>query len=154
MASVDAVADYILGKIVMDEGDSITNLKLQKIVYYCQAWSLALLDERLFDDEIEAWVHGPAVMNLYQRFKDSGNQAIDTASTITDPLVDLSSQERALIDDVWESYGPLSGAQLRNLTHSEAPWQKARGSCGEFDHCRTAISETEMRDFYRSRLEV
>jgi uncharacterized phage-associated protein len=153
MASVDAVADYILGKIVMDEGDSITNLKLQKIVYYCQAWSLALLNDRLFDEEIEAWVHGPAVMSLYQRFKDYGNKAIDTADTITDPMVDLDEAERLLIDDVWESYGPLSGAQLRNLTHSETPWKNARGGCGEYDSCRNAISETDMRDFYRLRLD-
>lgn len=153
MASVDAVADYILGKIVMDEGDSITNLKLQKIVYYCQAWSLAIYDGPLFDDEIEAWVHGPAVMSLYQRFKDYGNQAIDTSRTVTHPMVDLDDQQRDLIDQVWDSYGPLSGMQLRRMTHREDPWKNARGDCGEYDSCRTAICETDMRDYYRRRLE-
>ena len=153
MASVDAVADYILGKIVMDEGDSITNLKLQKIVYYCQAWSLAIHGDRLFDDEIEAWVHGPAVMSLYQRFKDYGNQAIDVALAVTDPMLELDDQQRELIDDVWDAYGPLSGMQLRRMTHKEDPWRNARGDCGAYDSCRNAISETDMRDFYRRRLK-
>ena len=153
MASVDAVADYILGKIVMDEGDSITNLKLQKIVYYCQAWNLAIHGERLFDEPIEAWVHGPAVMSLYQRFKDNGNRAIDTCDTVTDPVSELSHAQRDLIDQVWDAYGPFSGLQLRRMTHAEEPWVNARGDCGEYDSCRTSISDSDMRDYYRRRLE-
>jgi len=153
MASVDAVADYILGKIVMDEGDSITNLKLQKIVYYCQAWNLAIYGEPLFESEIEAWVHGPAVMSLYRRFKDFGNQAIDTSLIVTDPMVDLSVRDRDLIDQVWDAYGPLSGMQLRRMTHREDPWKNARGGCGEYDACRTAINEADMRDYYHRRLD-
>lgn len=152
MASVEAVADYVLGKIVTDEGDSITNLKLQKIVYYCQAWNLAIHDEPLFDEPIEAWVHGPAVLSLYRRFKDGGDLAIDTSDVGTDPLEELSDRDRSLIDEVWNTYGPLSGSQLRNLTHQEAPWRNARGACGEYDRCSQAIDHDTMRSYYRSRL--
>jgi uncharacterized phage-associated protein len=153
MASVDAVADYILGKIVMDEGDSITNLKLQKIVYYCQAWNMALHDAPLFDDPIEAWVHGPAVPALYRRFKKYGFNAVDVSAVVTDPMNELADRDRSLIDEVWDVYGVFSGSQLRNMTHKERPWLEARASCREDEPCSNPIDLIVMRDYYRQRLD-
>jgi len=123
MASVHAVADYILGKIAMDEGTSITNLKLQKVVYYCQAWNLARHGEPLFDEHVQAWVHGPTVWSLHMRFRDYGDFAIDTSDIKTDPLTGLSDRDRVLIDEVWETCGSMSDSQLRNLNHQEALWR-------------------------------
>jgi uncharacterized phage-associated protein len=154
MAGVHAVADYVLGKINMDEGDSITNLKLQKIVYYCQGWHLALYDRPLFSEPIEAWVHGPAIPVLYQRFKGYGYKAIDTSKIDTDPLAELDSEARELIDEVWDKYGPLSGSELRTLSHSEAPWRQAREGYADDESCTIQISHDSMRDYYRSKLNA
>lgn len=152
MATVDAVADYLLGKINMDEGDSITNLKLQKLVYYCQAWHMALYGEPLFDEPVEAWTHGPAVYSLYRRFRDYGPQAIDTGQLLSDPATDLSDHDRAHIDEVWEAYGHLSGSQLRDLSHEERPWQNARAGVPAGEPCRNAIDLEDMRDFYAAQI--
>jgi len=153
MVSVDAVADYILGKINMDEGDSITNLKLQKVVYYCQAWHMALYDEPLFSERVEAWTHGPAVHSLYVRFKKYGCQAIDTSDIVTDPTVALDDRSRGHIDEVWDSYGHLSGSELRDLTHHEIPWQKARGKIPAGTPCNNQIDLEEMREFYTAQMQ-
>ena len=67
--TAERVADYII-RSAHESGELITNLKLQKLVYYAQAWHLALFDEPLFDDPIEAWVHGPVVSSLYSKFPE------------------------------------------------------------------------------------
>jgi uncharacterized phage-associated protein len=72
---------------------------------------------------MEAWPHGPVVPNLYYKYKSFGNNIID--SSLEGDSEALSEEERALIDEVYEVYGQYSALKLRNLTHSEAPWQEA-----------------------------
>jgi uncharacterized phage-associated protein len=152
MASVNAVADYILAKVDANDGDSITHLKLQKLVYYCQAWYLAYYDELLFDNRIEAWAHGPAVWDLWQRFKNRGWQSIDPTKLVTDPFAELDERQRDMIDEVWAAYGNLSGSDLRALTHSEDPWIAAYGDRAPGRPCDTEITRDSMRDFYRAEI--
>lgn len=153
MASVDAVADYLLTKVDTAEGDSITHLKLQKLVYYCQAWYLAYHDgDPLFDEPIEAWAHGPAVMSLWQRFKNRGWQAIDATKLVSDPFAELDASTRELIDEVWEAYGHLSGSQLRSLTHSEGPWVDAYGDHAPGQMCREEIPRDAMQHYYAAQI--
>jgi len=148
MASVDAVADYVLTKIDTGAGDAITHLKLQKIVYYCQAWSLALRGATLFGDDILAWAHGPVVYSLWTRFKGAGWQALDPTEMKTDPYASLSDAERELVDQVRESYGDFSGAELRTLTHSEDPWKSTYGDRPAGSTCFEVIPVPLMREFY------
>jgi uncharacterized phage-associated protein len=123
MASADAVADYILGKIRMGEGGSITNFKLQMLACCCRASNLALCGEPLFDECVGPWAHGPAVWSLHRRFKDYGDSAIDTTDVRTDPPRDLSDRDRTAIDQVRGTCGSLSESQLRNLNCQEALWR-------------------------------
>lgn len=123
MASVHAVADYILGKIAADDDRSITSPKLQKLVYYCHARNLARYGEPLCDEQVRPWIQGPTVWSLHLRFKDYGDLAIDPSDVATDAMAGLSSRDRVLIDEVWEACGSLSDAQLRNLHHQEALWR-------------------------------
>ena len=150
MASVQAVADYILGKIDPEAGDSITNLKLQKLVYYVQAWHLALKDTPAFHEPVEAWAHGPVVRPLYARFADYGWQAVDPTHRETDPDHALSKGTRELIDEVWEVYGDYSGSELEALTHSEDPWKEVYGDRPVGARCNDAIPHDLMRSYYRS----
>jgi uncharacterized phage-associated protein len=73
-----SVADYLLYK-ANKESRPITNKKLQKILYYIQAWSLAVRDKKVFDDKIEAWIHGPAIREVYLNFKEFGAAPIQNA---------------------------------------------------------------------------
>ncbi len=105
-------------------GKPITNKKLQKLVYYAQVWSLAINNEKLFPERIEAWVHGPAVPTLYRRFR-----AFEFNPIVLDKPLEsgrFTTKQRKLLDSVWAVYGKYNAAYLEALTHSELPWQEAR----------------------------
>jgi uncharacterized phage-associated protein len=141
------IARYIVW-FAHEHGDPISNLKLQKLLYYAQAWYLALKDRPLFDDPIEAWVHGPVVPNVYREYRDWSWQPI--ARDVTRP--ELDSEIVAHLDEVMEAYGGLSAFYLERLTHSERPWRKARGKLPADAQSHAEISQAEMRDYYKARL--
>lgn len=138
------IADWFLGSIDRDAGDSITHLKVQKLVYYAQAWSLALFHAPLFVEDFQAWVHGPAVYSLYKRFQSFGWEALPFPETF--PNIDTKTQE--ILEDVLEIYGQRTAKSLENLTHREWPWQNARGERAPDERSSAIISKESMRDFY------
>jgi uncharacterized phage-associated protein len=149
----DVVADYFLLQVDLSAGDSITNLKLQKLCYYAQAWSLALHGKPLFPEAIEAWAHGPVVRGLYARFRSNTWQAIDPTALKTDPLARLSPSDIELLDTIWHRYGGLTGRQLERQTHSEAPWVDAYGDTPKGERCNKEITHEAMSAFYSAKLK-
>ena len=147
MITANQIADYFI-KRARDVGEPITNLKLQKLVYYAQAWHLALYDEQLFDGQFEAWVHGPVNRELYQRFKDCRWKPI--LDEIDYP--ELPQEVLEHVDEVWEVYGGLSAWDLEGLAHSETPWLEARGDIPSDESCETIISDSTMKAFYKKLL--
>jgi uncharacterized phage-associated protein len=145
------VADYFLLKVDPTAGDTISNLKLQKLCYYAQAWSLALHKKPLFGERIEAWTHGPAIPDLFERMKGSGWQAVDPTQLVSDPLAQLPDETKSLLDEVWRKYGWLTGRQLEQLTRGEAPWKDAHGKTPLGMRCDAEISQEALRKFYRSQ---
>lgn len=138
--SVHDVAAYILEKC-----GPMTTKKLQKLVYYAQAWSLAIDDRPLFDATIKAWVDGPVVTDLFCIHK--GSKTVfswmrGSAGRVPDCV-------RPTMDRVLLRYGPLSPEVLVELTHSELPWKQARNGLKHTDHGRNRISPETMRDYYR-----
>lgn len=138
MASAHDVAKYILAK-----RGSMSTWKLQKLVYYSQAWHLVWRDDPLFTERIEAWANGPVVRALYDRHRGrfsvedwDGNAAA------------LSDGERKTVDAVLSSYGDLTGRQLSFLTHSEVPWREARGGLAPTARSDAEISLSSMLAFY------
>lgn len=117
-SSID-VAEYFL--LLEGDGGEISNLKLQKLVYYAQGFSLALLGEPLFDEPIEAWMHGPVVPGLYHRFNKYGSNPIPPSSEFDVSV--LSRDQKRLIEEVFDVYGQYSAWKLRQLTHEEDPWR-------------------------------
>lgn len=144
MVSAFDVAEYLLSKADATEND-MTHMKLQKLLYYCQGFSVALLGRPLFPEAIEAWIHGPVVPVVYQAFKRYEKAPIESSGLGS---VDaLTSEEKGLIDDVYSVYGGYSAAKLRNLTHSEAPWLDAEGRADN------TITTESMRTFFPTLLE-
>ena len=150
MAKVNAneVADYLL-HFSSGCGDSLTNLKLQKLLYYAQGWHLALIDEPLFDEPIQAWVHGPAVRAVYNRFKGYGNNSIPCPSV--EPA--LPDEVKAHLKDVLNAYGHLSAWQLERLTHEEEPWVNARAGLPDDQPSQAEISVDDMKRFFKHKLD-
>jgi uncharacterized phage-associated protein len=134
-----------------DEPDPLTHLRLQKLMYYVQAWSLALRNKPAFTGRIEAWAHGPVVKDLYALLANFGNQplppdAVKNASQ-------LSKEDAEFVVSVWDAYKQFSATALRQMTHSEFPWIQARGTCGPADRCDTEIAHTDMRAHFRKQAQ-
>ncbi|MEI7924488.1 MAG: type II toxin-antitoxin system antitoxin SocA domain-containing protein [Planctomycetota bacterium] len=154
--TIDDVADYIILQLVSG-GEQINLLKLQKLVYYAQAWSLAIREQSLFDDKFQAWVHGPVSRKLYDRFAES--KSLYSSVSESDLQAGFTSDrispiDRAHIDAVMEVYAPLSGSQLEEMTHQEEPWQAARNGFGPSQRCEIEIEESLMTKYYSQRLQA
>lgn len=131
--SAQHVANFFLKK-GEEEARPLTPLKLLKLVYIAHGWHLALTNTRLFEDEIEAWQHGPVIPSLYHEFKHYGKSPIDElASSFDLDSFDLNEPEipksdtktLKILEYVWNSYKFLTGWTLRNKTHSTGgPWDQ------------------------------
>lgn len=146
--SPDEIANWFLCHIDREAGDSITPLKLQKLVYYAQCWALVFLGDPIFDDDFEAWSHGPVLPGLYDRFRDYGYQSIpscDCENTIDGDLEEVLLEVRRV-------YGEKSGKVLEELTHMETPWIEARADLEPEVRCNTKLSKTTMKKYYSDLL--
>ncbi|MGE7601299.1 Panacea domain-containing protein [Peribacillus sp. NPDC097675] len=119
---VRRVALYFLYRSIHGGNFSITHLKLQKLVYYAQAWSMALRERRLFQENLEAWLHGPVSRDLYREYREYGSNVIEP---ITQLDFEIDSNDLGILEGVWELYGKYDGKYLETLTHQEDPWKNA-----------------------------
>jgi uncharacterized phage-associated protein len=126
------IAKYFLVKTDEDCGDLISNLKLQKLVYYAQGFHLALFDKPLFEEKIEAWAHGPVIPALYREYKQFGSKAIPIPDDLDLSIYD--QQTKDLLDEVYAVFGQFSAWKLRNMTHKEPTWKDAADYNGEISH--------------------
>lgn len=126
--------------------------KLQKLCYYAQAWGLVFIGKKICDCEFEAWVHGPVSRELWYDLKSYGYANIEKShfDSIAKPIDD--SETKAVLEDVWATYGGFTGFQLEMLTHSETPWIKARGETPKDAPSNNCIDINVMKDFYISKL--
>lgn len=143
MAHVLDVAKYIL-----ERQGRITTLKLQKLVYYAQVWSIAEHGEPLFSDTIKAWAQGPVVPTLFYEHK--GRARVE-ASDITGGDTGLTDHDRARIDRVLGYYGSLPPSYLSKLTHYERPWKEASETGERRGHKSPTIAISAIRSFYSRR---
>jgi uncharacterized phage-associated protein len=102
-------------------GDIISNLKLQKLLYYSQGLHIALSGEALFNDNIVAWQYGPVVENVYREFKVYGSGAIPVPENFDNSY--LSDDQLEILKDVYGVFGQFSALKLMEMTHSEMPWK-------------------------------
>ncbi|MBD2305686.1 SocA family protein [Chroococcidiopsis sp. FACHB-1243] len=137
------IAKYFLAQEDEDAGDLISNLKLQKLVYYAQGFHLALYDEPLFSERIEAWTHGPVVPELYRDYKEIGANGIPCPDDIDFSIYD--EKTRSLLDEVYCVFGQFSAWKLRNMTHEEAPWKDVSVPGGE-------ITQSAMKEYFKTQL--
>lgn len=141
MATAHDVAAYILKSC-----GSMSAMKLQKLVYYSQAWHLVWDDTPLFPEHVEAWANGPVVRDLYDGHRGSFN--VDRWNS-GDPS-NLTESERATIDSVLNFYGNKSAFWLSELTHQEAPWKDARKGLSPGQRSNSVITQAAMAEFYGS----
>jgi len=125
MIRASDVAQYFLAHTEPDD-DLISNLKLQKLLYYAQAVHIAAYGEPLFSDELEAWKHGPVVRSLYHLYKAYDASPIPPPGDLDESRLD--DRIRKLLNFVYGEYGQYSAWKLCAMTHEEPPWIEARES--------------------------
>ncbi|OAK45031.1 Panacea domain-containing protein [Bacillus wiedmannii] len=146
MARVLDAAKYLINKSTPGSKESITNLKLQKLLYYAQGFHLALKDHPLFEDELQAWVHGPVVSEVYHTFKNFSYN--DITCNYDSNEINLTRDEQLLLDDTWEIFKQYSGKELEMLTHEELPWQNAREGLSEYEYSENPIDINIIRNYF------
>jgi uncharacterized phage-associated protein len=140
MASVHDVASYVLKK-----HGPISAMKLQKLLYYCQAWSLVWDEKPMFAARIEAWANGPVVPAVYRMHR--GQFQIVRWSGHFNNLTD---QQKETVDAVVDFYGPKTAQWLSDLTHREKPWRDARIGLEDGERGDNEITHASLHEYYSS----
>ena len=141
MATVFDVDKYVLKQL-----GSITTMKLQKLVYYCQAWSLGWDGKPLFGENFEAWANGPVCPELFH--KHQGMFVVDEKLFAELPDCKFSKDELETLKAVLDYYGDKDSQWLSELTHKEAPWKEARVGVPVGASCSNIISKESMQQYY------
>lgn len=141
MANVFHVAKYVLAHTGI-----ITTMKLQKLVYYCQSWSLGWDDKPLFNEEFRAWANGPVCVELFNRHR--GRFLVDATLFADVDDYDFAPDELETMDSVLAYYGDKEPQWLSELTHKEAPWKEARAGIPNGVSCDRVIPKESMQQYY------
>lgn len=143
MPSVRHVASYLITRAIEEDYSGLSNLKLQKLLYYAQGFYLALQGEALFPERIEAWPHGPVCPAIYHEFKQYGRGPIDVAPDL--PAGALTRDQMDILEEVFSVFGQFSAWKLRDMTHEEAPWLEYEAEGG-------TIPLDAMRQYFETRV--
>ncbi|MDR3334868.1 MAG: DUF4065 domain-containing protein [Treponema sp.] len=151
--SAQYLSYYILSYVPSNQ------LKIQKLVYYCDAWHLVYFEQPLIEEDFEAWVHGPAIRSLWDLYKNKGNyftklhlngENSDKIRTYFTRV--LQKEQLELMSDVLKEYGDKSSYYLETLTHNERPWIEARRGYSQSERSEVIIPKETMKEFYRTLL--
>jgi uncharacterized phage-associated protein len=144
--SSETIADYFI-YVANDTGSFISNLKLQKLVYYAQAWHLGIYDAPLFDEDFEAWVHGPVIPALFYQYKEFSWKPI--LKEVQKP--DFSPELNEFLEEITEEYFICDGFELELMTTRENPWVYARKGLARDEPSHAIITKDSMRHYYKER---
>ena len=148
--AIDAARFLIQLAAAEEEPDYLTHLRLQKLLYFAQGWSLAMRNKPLFKERIEAWANGPVVPEVYHEFKGNGDRPIDPDQTPTAQM--LSDDEREFLESLWHGYKKYSASSLREMTHKHATWIAARKGLAPGEACNREITQSVMKSFFKKQL--
>lgn len=135
---------------VFEQLKEVTPLTLQKLLYFIQGESYALYGMPMFEEDCQAWVHGPVYTEVYHLFRDFRYNPIDDArfALFAGAAHELTAEERRVIDLVVNTFGEWGGKVLEKITHAERPWQQARKGCADGIPSRQPILKKDIADYY------
>jgi putative zinc finger/helix-turn-helix YgiT family protein len=139
---VDHVIQYLLYKC-----EEITPLALQKLLYYSQGFNKAINNGYLFEEDCEAWVHGPVYRNVYDLYKEYGYNPIEEELHEYEFSL-LNNSEKELLNSIINNFGCYSGKVLENMTHIETPWKVTRIGLGEKETSSRIIDKQLIESYF------
>lgn len=139
---IELIAEYIIAI-----GKEITPLALQKILYYAQGFYKAFFGKFLFEDDCQAWVHGPVYVDIYEKYKEfkSANIFIDIDYDIEDIIVD---EKREILDAIIKYFGYYNGKALEKMSHYETPWINARKGLLPTENSNNIINKEDIKEYF------
>lgn len=153
------IDSVVLSEYILKHYGPMSHLKLQKLLFYCDAYHLARFGEELVEDKFEAWVHGPVSRRVYDAIKQYSKLHDDVAyipspnsKDVDSVFFGLSSEQQEWISVILGDLSQWTGIQLEVATHSERPWLMARAGYHPSDKCGQLISKEETRGFYSEEL--
>jgi len=144
--SVIDIANKVITGTNISQGDTISNLKLQKMLYYLQGFFLAVFDQKLFNNPIEAWQYGPVVRDAYFHFSKFGQGAIIPSGN--EEIISLSPKENTLFNEVMTEFGQYSAIKLMHMTHDELPWKKTW-----YENPQGIIPDELLIEYFKTQIE-
>lgn len=125
MSNVIDISKYVI-KYCMEKGYKITNLRLQKILYYIQGYFYKAYDQMAFNQEIVAWPYGPVVPEAYYNFCSFGRNELCLFENVDNDFSTISHEEKSYIKSIVDKCDNYSVTELVNKTHTEEPWKTTR----------------------------
>lgn len=141
---IDHVVKYLLVKCT-----DITPLALQKLLYYAQGFFKAFTGEFLFNDDCEAWIHGPVYRDVYYKYRNYGYNTIEEGNYRYDNI-QLTKVEREILDSVIRNFGCYSGKVLEMMTHVEMPWSRTRAGLADDEYLDRIIEKDLIAEYFDS----
>ena len=152
MFDVKEVIDFFLSKA------SMSHKKLQKLLYYAYCWVLALMNEsadninlRLFNERIEAWIHGPVIPKVYSEYKHYGAENISQIEKFNEKV--FPEDVLDILNQVWDVYGKFTGNELEAISHREAPYIVARNGIPAYAASNNRISDDIIFKYFNEQSE-
>ncbi len=143
-SKLESATRYLLLK-----ASEITPLALQKLLYFAQGFQKAFTGEFLFQEDCEAWAHGPVYPIIYRKYKDIGCYPVEMDEKVLDNI-NLTEDERELLDHIVMYFGCYSGKVLEHMTHIEEPWRNSRKGLESFEESNNIISKDEIASYFDS----
>lgn len=137
------LANYLL-RSCSDRGELLTPLKLQKLMFYADAWHMVIFDTELTSEKFQAWVHGPVALTQYHRFKEYKWKPISE-----DVQIPRYPEETInFLEEIVDIFGSEPAVALEMMTHQELPWIEARKGLADDEPCSNYISKDTTKKFY------
>lgn len=164
---IQKIAKYTIFRL-MQNGQSICPLKLQKLLYYIQAWHMVYFNREntLFNEAPEAWVNGPVYRTIYEKFRNIGIydqitledvsnniEDLEESTKIAHDELNLDKEQYHFLESIYRHYGSMSHDRLVFLTHSQLPWNNARKGLQPFEYTNEKISLDDMFNYYSKSIK-
>lgn len=132
----------IIGQYFFSKNQELTDIQIQKLVYYAYSWYMVLHDgEKLFEEQPQAWIHGPVFRTLFDSMKNYKNFA-DIENN--EELEKIEGSIAQFLDTIYNVYGKYSGNELEKMTHSELPWKNARQGLKPYEFSQNSIKDEDI----------
>jgi len=133
----------IIGKYFLSKNSELTDIQIQKLVYYAYSWYMVKNNgKKLFEENPQAWVHGPVFRSLFDNMKD-----YKKFSDISEAKK-LEKDITSFLNLIYDMYGDYSGNELEKMTHAETPWIKARNGLKPHEHSQNIICDEDILECY------